>query len=388
MDKHHTTIEWMVALAESRSMRAAVWNPIVGCAPAGEGCRNCWAASETHMRRNNKAVAPFFEGLTKTASDGRAVFNGATRLLDRELLKPLRTRTPTVYFVCSRSDLFGEGVQDEWIDRVYAVMALCPQHLFLTLTKRPERQRRWLTTDGLKIGSGVGAIAGRTRGQVVLYEASVKLLSHGRNWGDAGMPTWPLPNVWSGVSIWDQDSADRLIPDLMATPTARQFVSAEPLLGMVSLNRIHESFTDEGGLHTEIWESCLTGRRFDIWSDGDTDGWPKIDWLIVGGESGPRARPMHPDWARSLRDQCAAAGVPFFFKQFGEWSSFYDRDIDDPDWKHVPSCDGQMGRGASRWVNLAGGMGFHGDRVIAMLNIGKKAADRLLDGREHLEVPS
>ena len=109
--------------------------------------------------------------------------------------------------------------------------------------------------------------------------------------------------------------------------------------------------------------------------------------MIAGGESGPGARPMHPDWARGLRDQCDAASVPFFFKQWGDWSAFFDRDRDDPDWRDLPRLDGQMGRGAERWHNLAGGCGFHGERLVAMRNVGKVVAGRDLDGRTWDQMP-
>ncbi|OYW47347.1 MAG: hypothetical protein B7Z36_04055 [Novosphingobium sp. 12-63-9] len=111
----------------------------------------------------------------------------------------------------------------------------------------------------------------------------------------------------------------------------------------------------------------------------------KLNWVIAGGESGPGARPMHPDWARSLRDQCAAAGVPFHFKQWGEWVSVYDRDRDDPEWNKVPK-PGDWDR--KRWLNLAGGQGFHGDKLNMMRKVGKKAAGRLLDGVTHDGVPA
>ncbi|WP_049820085.1 DUF5131 family protein [Bradyrhizobium japonicum] len=175
---------------------------------------------------------------------------------------------------------------------------------------------------------------------------------------------WPLPNVWLGVSTERQKEADARIPDLLATPAAVRFVSLEPLLGPIDLKYVDE------GINAL---SSSTG--------------PNLDWVIAGGESGDGARPMHPDWARSLRDQCAAAGVPFFFKQWGAWSEFYDRDRDDPDWRNVPQVDHQMGRGATRWHNLAGGIGFHGERLVAMRNVGKGAAGRLLDGLEHNGMP-
>ncbi|WP_374309460.1 DUF5131 family protein [Methylocella sp.] len=183
----------------------------------------------------------------------------------------------------------------------------------------------------------------------------------GAGWPDAILrPTFPLPNVWLGVSAEDQRRADERVPDLLATPAAVRFMSAEPLLG---------------------------GINFHDWFIRAVNGFsPAIDWIIVGGESGPRARPMHPDWARSIRDQCAAAGVPLFFKQWGEWGPIYDRDHDDPDWRRCDVIANKTPRG--QWLNLAGGQGFHGERVIRVDRIGKRRAGRLLDGREYSEFPS
>lgn len=158
-------------------------------------------------------------------------------------------------------------------------------------------------------------------------------------------------NVWLGCTVVNQAEADRDIHKLTSVPAVRHFLSFEPLLGEI------------------VTDPCeLIG----------------IDLVIVGGESGPGSRPMHPDWARSLRDQCVATGVPFFFKQHGDWISVYDRDRDDPDWRAVPK-PGDWDR--KRWLNLAGGMGFHGDKLNMMRRVGKKASGRLLDGRTWDQMP-
>jgi protein gp37 len=158
-------------------------------------------------------------------------------------------------------------------------------------------------------------------------------------------------HIWLGVSTEDQKRYDERKGHLASTPAEVRFFSMEPLIGPIEADYL-------------------------------------ADWVIVGGESGPGARPMHPAWARGLRDQCAAAGVAFFFKQWGAWESFYDRDADDPDWRAIPDVDSQMGAGATRFLNLAGGIGFHGERLVAMRNIGKCRAGRLLDGVEHNGMPS
>ncbi|NKF21533.1 phage Gp37/Gp68 family protein [Solimonas marina] len=200
----------------------------------------------------------------------------------------------------------------------------------------------------------------------------------------------PPANVWIGATVVNQEEADRDIPKLQRVPAAIRFLSIEPMLSGVDVSRYmwpvcgwwqgpFNSYREAKAAGAE----CGLKRQALVSADARF-----LDWIIAGGESGPHARPMHPDWLRSLRDQSAAAGVPFLFKQWGEWYPYYDRDNDDPDWRNVPKLDNQMGRGATRWINLAGGLGFHGDRLIAVRNVGKAAAGRLLDGREHNEFPA
>lgn len=172
---------------------------------------------------------------------------------------------------------------------------------------------------------------------------------------------WPLPNVWLGVSVEDQAVAEERIPLLLQTPAAVRFLSCEPLLGPVNLTRLGDVAMT---LNAFTWEaSHLLGMR------ARTAG--VLDWVIVGGESGPRARPMHPDWARSLRDQCAAAGVPFFFKQWGEWAP-------DEAFTHLPRSDAAM----HEWFDADGQI-----VVDHSWRYGKKRAGHLLDGVEHHEFP-
>ena len=163
-------------------------------------------------------------------------------------------------------------------------------------------------------------------------------------------------NVWVGASVAHDRDAAEAAPHLRALHQAgwRTMVSYEPALGAV---------------------------------DWDAHGLAFLDWLISGGESGPDARPTHPDWHRAALSFCRAYGVAYYFKQWGAWAPFYDRDRDDPDWRRCPQVDGQMGRGAKRYLNLAGGMGFHGERLVAVHHVGRKAAGHLLDGRAWQQVP-
>jgi protein gp37 len=196
--------------------------------------------------------------------------------------------------------------------------------------------------------------------------AAGRLMEDGDNAHDCVLNLgWPLPNVWLGVSAERQQEADERIPLLLQTPAAVRFISAEPLLGPIDLNRIHEGFDTPEGARVEMWESSLNGKRFDLWAGDDEDpmqpGHPKLDWVIAGGESGPHARPANPQWYRELRDQCAGAGVPYFHKQNGEWVSVSE--VEGPG-RHFSFPDGRTVR-----------------------RVGKKAAGRLLDGIEHNGFP-
>jgi protein gp37 len=195
----------------------------------------------------------------------------------------------------------------------------------------------------------------------------------------------PLPNVWLGVSTERQKESDERIPDLLATPAAVRFISAEPLLGPIDLTAIR--WRDED---CEIRANALTAEAWVDNSDSASaytdaaDGNTRLDWVIAGGESGPGARPMHPNWARSLRDQCAAAGTAFFFKQWGEWKNGSDFA---PDALSV-LADGRLLSPTKTAMSEA-------DReqpVMAhnptmMRKVGKKAAGRLLDGVTHDAMP-
>lgn len=332
----HTHIEWT----------DATWNPVTGCSVVSPGCTNCYAMKLAGTRLKHH---PSRAGLTVDTKAG-PVWNGMVRLNEQWLDQPLRWKRPRMIFVCAHGDLFHEDVPDEWIDRVFAVMAEAHWHTFQILTKRSARARAYLS-----------AWATRERiGDIQQHE-------HGDNCAYTNLACdaiWPLNNVWLGVSAEDQQRADERVPDLLETPAAVRFVSAEPLLGPIEFADVHDSIDSL---------KRRSGAR--------------LDWIIVGGESGPGARPMHPDWVRNIRDACAAAGTAFFFKQWGTWSAFYDRYRDDPDWRLVPKVDGQMGSGATQFLNLAGGCGFHGEKLVAVRNVGKKRAGRLLDGVEHNGMP-
>lgn len=340
----------------------ATWNPIVGCSIVSPGCTNCYAMRMA--ARLQRMGMPHYASLTQDSKAG-AVWTGEVALAPDHILRaPLGWKKPKRIFVNSMGDLFHESIPDEWIDKVFAVMALCPQHTFQCLTKRAERMLaycstiqkngRWLAMEDIALSLGY-----EPRGR---HDHGFDWLSHKEF----------LPNVWLGVSTERQQEADERIPLLLQTPAAVRFVSAEPLLGPIDLTCLR--FMDEDA---EIRLNALTAEAWVENSDSaaaytnDADGNTKLDWIIVGGESGPDARPMHPDWARSLRDQCAASNVPYFFKQHGEY-------IGVPDLRYLPGGSGP---------------GFGGydhcryDQEHEAVRVGKKRAGRLLDGREHNAMP-
>lgn len=275
-----------------------------------------------------------------------------TFLDESKLDEVIRRRKPTAYFWCDMTDLFGDWVPDWMIDQCYAVMALTPRHRHMILTKRADRMRTYFTAPDLY--PRILQAAAHIR------EKYPELASVGISDPALHPPRW----IYKGVSAGNQPMADLRIPLLLQTPAAVRFISAEPLLGPVDLA-------------TTRLRTC---RSED----------PALDWVIVGGESGSGARPMHPDWARSLRDQCAAAGVKFFFKQWGEWApATREHGIVG----HVMPDTGRTKSGIEcRWIGGDGATqfpSFHGlvEPIMAIARVGKKDAGRLLDGREWSEFP-
>jgi protein gp37 len=352
----------------------ATWNPIRGCSRVSEGCRNCYAERRAY-RFSGPGLA--YEGLVQIGADGsrRPQWNGEIRFVEEHLLDPLKWKNPRRIFVNSMSDLFHENVNDEMRDRIFAVMALCPQHTFQVLTKRPERM--------LTYTSGHG---NSHRRNIPVYNAAVEICAGdfsrmsqemGRH-RSSGEGWWPLQNVWLGVSVENQKTADERIPLLLQTPAAVRFISAEPLLGLVSLSppadevyQLLSNWYGPNGFDPTGSQPTVTRRDNYI---------AKVDWVIVGGESGPAARPMHPGWARSLRDQCKAAGVPFFFKQWGGWKA--DREAPDAtEWK----CGQAL---VTTYCGDIRGLESLSDcSTVLMSRVGTKAAGCLLDGVEHHDFP-
>jgi protein gp37 len=295
-----TSIEWA----------DKVWNPVTGCNKVSQGCKNCYAKTLHDMR--HKAYLAGAKLPKQYAVPFETVQLHPDRLDD-----PLHWRKPARIFVNSMSDLFHPNVPDEFIDEIFGIMELCTWHTFMVLTKRPERM--------LKLTKGT----------------------------ESFFPE----NVWLGVSVEDQKAADERIPLLLQTPAEVRFVSCEPLLGEVDLNI--GVCPECGGCGETSWHYFQDdGMDTCDACGGNGTAVDKLDWVIVGGESGPGARPMHPKWALDIRNQCVEAGVPLFFKQWGEWKLIRDAG-EDP-----------MPENERLWER-----------------VGKKAAGRLLGGREWSDFP-
>lgn len=350
----------------------ATWNPIRGCSVVSEGCRNCYAMT-TAARFTKPGEA--YEGLAYRNESG-AHWTGQVKLIEEHLNDPLRWKRPRRIFVNSMSDLFHESLSFGQIFRVFAVMQRAPQHTFQVLTKRPARMKEFL--EWLAIWGVPTALA---MGIQEYYE-------------------WPYPNTWIGVSVEDQATFDERWPYLRDTPAWTRWLSLEPLLGPINA----AAALQESHYYCDV-------------SDEPDDPTPAhrcapiANWIVVGGESGSGARPMHPDWARSLRDQCVAAGVPFFFKQWGEWKPILDNVRNYSNGYYFPRGNRDYVRAIARAARFHGGTALISPRVNGdimyhearkgdfcpevpthtlveyMVRVGKQAAGRLLDGREWNEYP-
>lgn len=348
-------------------------NPIVGCSHCSPGCDNCYAERFAARLARNPQTAAKYRGVV----DERGRWTGKINLhMDGCLHAATVTRKPKRFFIGSMTDIFHENIPDEEIRNLFLSIAIVPNHLptYMVLTKRPQRA------------------------QAILGDMLVS------------MPE--LHRVWLGVTVCNQQEADEKIPILLQTPASKRFVSIEPMLGPVNIEKFLRGSYECGlscGKRMSFRDSpemrctkCgFVGPDDATWGDGDCavcpecgqDGCcgaieaicpdcghymvrdhpatPYIDWVICGGETGPGARPMHPEWARSLRDQCQAAGVPFFFKGWGEWvtENQSPEDIVLPGHSTIPY--GWKGR-------------KYEDSVY---RVGKSRSGRLLDGREWNEVP-
>lgn len=316
----HTAIEWT----------DATWNPVTGCTAVSPGCDHCYA--RTFAERWRDVPGHYFQ------------HGFDVQLRPDKLALPLQWRQPRRIFVNSMSDLFHTDIPDTYIARVFAVMALAPHHTFQVLTKRHARMRALLSNPNFA--------------HLVAEQGRAHHIGCQQDWlRVAAMMGGPLPNVWLGVSVDNQQWADIRVPALLDTPATVRFLSCEPLLGLVDLSR---------WLGLEWYDSFGWGEEMFAALNGRVGAGSGLHWVIAGGESGPRARPMHPNWVRTLRDQCGAARIPFLFKQWGMWrpASVTNRPT-------RPSGYREMDPDGS-----------------PMVRVGKHAAGRELDGRTHDQFPT
>lgn len=329
-----TTIEWT---RDPDGSAGATWNPVTGCQPISRGCDLCYARTFAERWRGIPGH-PYEQGFD-------------VRLWPERLDKPRHWRRPRRVFVNSMSDLFHTAVPDEFIGSVFETMAATPQHTYLILTKRHGRMRsllkRWADEGARQSWAGPGTAVFRRN-----------------DLGWVGPVAWPLPNVWVGVSVEDQQRAALRIPTLLDTPASVRWLSCEPLLGSLDLTP---------------WMS-------------------RLDWVVVGGESGARARPMHPAWPRRLRDDCQIAGVPFFYKQAGQYAPVepvYAAGETPEDWDSslldLPGTGCAVdpdGTQPIRWTSRA--VTVHQAPAAGawwMLRLATKAAGRDLDGQRWEQMP-
>lgn len=318
------------------------FNPWIGCTKVSPACDNCYA---------EKSMPAKFQGVTWGAGQPRK------RTSQSNWMQPIRWNKEAErlgvrhrVFCASLADVFDNDVDPEWravlIDLIYRT----PHLDWLLLTKRIGNAHRMLD-EACRLALGPSVLG----------------------WANNPLKSGPmLDNVWLGATICNQAEADRDIPKLLDVPAAKRFLSIEPLLGPVDLTRLSPKlFAAKANALTGMWK----------WVEGPSrKETPALDWVIVGGESGPQARPMHPDWVRALRDQCQTAGVPFFFKQWGEWAP---RD----QWSYHVSMRKQTAIkfDGSPVSNDDAPQDVGGHRFEF---VGKKSAGRLLDGREWNEVPA
>jgi len=385
----NTKIEWADATI----------SPLYGCSKVSPACEHCYAERLAARMSRNPGVSKLYVGTV----DESGHWTGKLNLHPTRMEQALRWKKPRRIFVASQSDLFHEDVPDNFIDTVFAYMLAshllenCARHTFLLLTKRAARMRDYLSASPSALlerwaNAGEGLIflddENDYFSEVVYSHASWdgRIQRH-KSWAFADR-LFPLPNVHLGVTVENQEQADARIPHLLGAPAALRFVSVEPMLEPMDLSMWLQEFLHEDEVEEENPDQSLPPMlgcpdMHDPWMRG-------LDHVICGGESGPHARPMHPDWVRSLRDQCAAAGVPFMFKQWGEWcprsnhpiqGKLSASDID-------PKC--------SRWdctrLTESGGCGWTCEDMddgndVYMQRVGRTKAGRLLDGVEHNALP-
>lgn len=386
----HSSIEWT----------DATWNIVTGCSVVSPGCTNCYAMKLAGTRLKHH---PSRQGLTIDTKAG-PVWTGETRVNWEWISQPLDWARPRSIFVCAHGDLFHASVGWDDIAQIYGVMIAAHHlrgHVFQILTKRSERARELLNREDFwELANAEAGMLIMSRTDPLNRRTDDARAASDDDYG----PRKPPPGLWLGTSVEDQPRADERIPHLLATPAVVHFLSCEPLLGAIDLRSVKAPREPD-----EPEDSLEIDWRFDAlevgdyyWFDGE-DGQPgdssdgpyrdhRIDWVIVGGESGPNARPMHPDWVRDLRDQCAeaalhgdAAPVPFFFKQWGEWAP--GENARAAPTRTEQTADWWAGKWDFSSITVKQSEELHCDDAPALYRLGKRGAGRWLDGVLHDGMP-
>ena len=346
----------------------STFNPWFGCTKVSPACDHCYAERLMDHRRHavqwgagqprkrTRAAnwrqplkwnaKPFYE-CPECNYRGEGIDGAAGCPFCAAYLRSTRRRV----FCASLADVFDNEVPEQWRADLFSLIAQTPHLDWLLLTKR--------------IGNAAAML------DRIAYLGTTESV----------LARMPLLNIWLGATVVNQEEADRDVPKLLAVPVARRFLSIEPMLGPVDVSRWLGAQCDRGSVPGPHGRGGVTCPLCDGYgAKAPATGCRGIDWIIAGGESGPQARPMHPDWVRSLRDQCAAAGVPFHFKQWGEWLPAETDRPGDGGWYAVADD------GSDR--ELTGRLKLTTVDRQELLHVGTKAAGRLLDGIEHNGVPA
>lgn len=360
-----TKIEWASTINNDGSVTPGeTWNPLIGCTKISKGCENCFAIRTAWIRQHNPKMKEKYEGTVVKTKNGSLNWTGKINMHNLSFAKPLKQKKPTTYFVNSMSDLFHESVPFEFIKEVYEIIAKCQRHTFQILTKRPE-----------------------------IAESFYK-----------EYPQFAyMRNCWLGTSVENQTTAYERIPALIRIPTEIRFLSCEPLLGPLNISPwlrsdgICQMCGGEGKVPS--WLGNPTTCGYCNGEDSQMQGLSPISWVIYGGESGSKARGVHPDWFRSLRDQCLKYKIPQFFKQWGEYYTAYQTmTTGEPVFKMYHSY---LHFQQKDWVNKGDiclsidgtrcEIGFDFSKcaypVVILSKVGKKKAGNLLDGIEYKQLP-
>ncbi len=280
------------------------WNVNSGCTKVSQGCKNCYAEREWGRLSKNPNTVYFERKFTDVMCH------------PERLEQPLQWKKPCKIFINSMSDLFHDDVPFEFIASVFAVMSVTTRHTYQILTKRPERMLEFFKW----VEDGAGVFPDSRISEHLPSGIKWQPVSKTSGGYDSCGPAYPYENVWIGVSVEDQKTADERIPILLDTPAAVRWISVEPLLGEIDLTNIHYKngygCSPCEGCGSDIYFNALSGYSY-CKGDCDHPVWSALDWVVVGGETGKNARAMHPDWVRSIRDQCKSVGVYFLFKQWG-----------------------------------------------------------------------